>query len=209
MMNDRSGGIRLRLLAGAGAITLVAAACGGSTPSATAPASAPPAATTTPSGSGGGSPSAATGDVDLFTTTYAPDAGQDGGTAIMGDWQEATQFNPYYLTQVSEANVASAAWSTLVTLTSDYKYAPDLAVDVPTLDNGGVKVPGDNGDAMSVTWKLRDGLKWSDGKDITCDDVKYAREWVMDPANVGVIVSGWEDLSAIDCPSATDIVMHY
>jgi len=31
----------------------------------------------------------------------------------------------------------------------------------------------------------------------------------MDPANVGVIVSGWEDLSAIDCPSATDIVMHY
>ena len=128
---------------------------------------------------------------------------------IIGDWQEATQFNPYYLTQVTEANVASATWATLVTLTHDYKYAPDLAADIPTLDNGGVKVPGDNGDAMTVTWKLRDGLKWSDGKDMTCDDFKYAWEWVMDPDNVGVITSGFEDITAWDCPSATDMVLHF
>jgi peptide/nickel transport system substrate-binding protein len=80
---------------------------------------------------------------------------------------------------------------------------------VPTLENGGVKAPGDNGDAMTVTWTLRDGLEWSDGEPLTCDDVKYAWEWVMHPDNVGVITSGWEDLSAIDCPSDTTIVMHY
>ena len=53
-------------------------------------------------------------DIDLFTTGYAPADGQDGGTAIIGDWQEATQFNPFYLTQVTEANVAAATWATLV-----------------------------------------------------------------------------------------------
>ncbi|MEO5964954.1 MAG: ABC transporter substrate-binding protein, partial [Candidatus Limnocylindrales bacterium] len=38
---------------------------------------------------------------------------------------------------------------------------------------------------------------------------KYAYEWVMDPANVGEILSGFEDLSAWDCPSATDMVLHF
>ncbi|HEX5828881.1 MAG TPA: peptide ABC transporter substrate-binding protein, partial [Candidatus Limnocylindrales bacterium] len=210
-MTTSSGGSRRRLLAGVGAATLIAAACGGSTPT-TDPGDTAAPATTAPAASDGASPSASapgTGEIDLFTTGYAPEEGAAGGTAIVGDWQEATQFNPYYLTQVTEANVASAAWSTLVTLTHDYKYAPDLAVDVPTLENGGVMVPGDNGDAMTVTWTLRDGLKWSDGEPLTCDDVKYAWEWVMHPDNVGVITSGWEDLTAIDCPSDTSIVMHY
>jgi peptide/nickel transport system substrate-binding protein len=206
-MTNRSGGMRLRLLIGASAAMLVAAACGGSPSTTTTPGSAGPAASSEPSAAT--SPSAPGGDIDLFTTGYAPDDGTDGGTAIVGDWQEATQFNPYYLTQVTEANVASATWASLVVFTHDYKYAPDLAADIPTLDNGGVKVPGDNGDAMTVTWKLRDGLKWSDGTDLTCDDFKYAWEWVMDPDNVGVITSGFEDVSAWDCPSATDMVLHF
>jgi len=207
-MTNRSGGTRLRLLIGASAAVLVAAACGGSVTPTASPASQAPS---TASGSSGDSapPSVATGEIDLFNTDYAPAEGTDGGSVIMGDWQEATQFNPYYLTQVTEANVASATWSSLVTLTHDYKYAPDLAADIPTLDNGGVKAPGDNGDAMTVTWKLRDGLKWSDGKDMTCDDFKYAWEWVMDPDNVGVITSGFDDLTAWDCPSATDMVLHF
>ena len=127
---------------------------------------------------GGGSPSAPAGEINLFDTAYEPASGSDGGQAIIGDWQEATQFNPYYFTQVTEGNVASATWATLATFTDDYKYAPDLAKEIPTLDNGGVKVPGDGGDAMTVTWNLRDNLKWSDGQDLTCDDFKYAWEWV-------------------------------
>ena len=62
---------------------------------------------------------------------------------------------------------------------------------------------------MTVTWKLRDGLKWSDGEDLTCDDFKYAWEWVMDPDNVGVITSGFDDVTAWDCPSPTEMVLHF
>ncbi len=128
---------------------------------------------------------------------------------IIGDWQEATQFNPYYYGQVTEANVAALAWHSLVTINNDFKYVPQLAADpFPTIANGGVTV-GQNGDAMTVTWKLRDGLKWSDGEPLTCDDFKYAWEWVMDPTNVGVVLAGWEDITAIDCPSDTDMVLHF
>jgi len=186
---------------------VVLAACQGAAttpaPSTTTEASTPPA--TNPSASVAPAQDA----IDLFGTKYKPEDGTDGGSILIGDWQEANEFNPYYLSQVTEANVAAATWATLVVLTNDYKYAPDLAKDIPTLDNGGVKAPGENGDAMTVRWTLRDGLKWSDGQPLTCDDFKYAWEWVMDKDNVGVITAGFEDISAWDCPSATEMVQHF
>ncbi|MEI7745085.1 MAG: peptide ABC transporter substrate-binding protein [Chloroflexota bacterium] len=197
------------LLAGA---TILVAACGGTSatpspaPATPAPATAAPV-TPAPATE---APSATPAPVDLFGTTYAPEAGTSGGTIIIGDWQEATQFNPYYLGQVTEANVASLVWHSLLTISSDFRYIPQLAAEpIPTTANGGVKVPGDGGDAMTVTWKIRDGLKWSDGQPLTCDDFKYAWEWVLDPGNVGVITAGWEDITAFDCPSNTDMVWHF
>src|SRR6476661_1682270 len=172
----------MRKLIGLFASTMIVfAACqGAATPSPSTASTAPAPSTAT----GGASPSAggstAPEKVDLTHTAYKPDpAAKDGGTLIIGDWQEANQFNPFYLGQVTEANVASAVWSSLVVLTNDYKYAPDLASDIPTTDNGGVKVPGDGSDAMTVTWKLRPNLKWSDGQPLTCDDYKSPPHRIM------------------------------
>jgi peptide/nickel transport system substrate-binding protein len=198
----------------AGAAILVAA-CGGTsnTPAPTtaptaAPATAAPA--TAAPASAAPSESAAPAVVDLFGSTYKPADGKSGGTIIIGDWQEATQFNPYYYSQVTEANVASLVWHSLLTISSDFRYIPQLAAEpIPTTTNGGVKVPGDNGDAMTVTWKLRSGLKWSDGKPLTCDDFKYAWEWVLDKDNTGVVTAGWSNIKAFDCPSDTDMVLHF
>jgi peptide/nickel transport system substrate-binding protein len=194
----------------AGAAILVAA-CGG-TSTTPAPASEPPPTTapgSTAPESVEPSPTEA-GPVDLFGTTYAPAQGTPGGSIIIGDWQEATQFNPYYITQVTEANVAALTWHTLVTITHDFRYIPQLAAEpIPTTDNGGVVVPGVNGDAMTVTWKLRDGLKWSDGEPLTCDDFEYAWEWVLSPDNTGVVLTGFEDITDIECSSDTDMVWHF
>jgi peptide/nickel transport system substrate-binding protein len=41
--------------------------------------------------------------------------------------------------------------------------APDLATDTGTA----------NEDATSWSWTLKDGLKWEDGSDLTCEDIKY------------------------------------
>ncbi|HYN69134.1 MAG TPA: ABC transporter substrate-binding protein, partial [Candidatus Eisenbacteria bacterium] len=147
--------------------------------------------------------------VDLVDTTYSPEVGATGGGLVVGDWQEANEFNPYYLRLATEANVASAAWASLVTLTSNHRYAPDLATEIPTTANGGVKVPGDGTDAMTVTWTLKEGLKWSDGLDLTCDDFRYAWEWVLEPDNERVITAGWNLISAVDCPSPTQLVLHF
>lgn len=181
---------------------IVFGACGSGGPTATAePTAAPPTAAPTPTAE----------TVDLTNTKYAPDAGTNGGILLIGDWQEATLFQPFYAGQVTEANVASATWASLVVSTYDYKYAPDLATGIPTTANGGVKVPGDGSDAMTVTWTLRDGLKWSDGQPLTCDDFKFTWSWNLDPANTGLYggTSSYEPISAVDCPSPTTIVYHF
>jgi peptide/nickel transport system substrate-binding protein len=207
-----------RLVGAFASAMFVFAACGGAaspSPSAsTEPASNPPASA---AGGESGSP-AASGDTggkpDLFTTTYTtrrvPGA-PTGGKLIYADWQEATEFNFYYQGQVTEANLSAATQGGLVTVTDDFKYAPDQSTEIPTLDNGGVKVPGDNGDAMTVTWKLRPDLKWSDGSALTCDDYKYTQDWIMDKDNTGLFAgrSGYEDVSKFECTDPQTIVLHF
>lgn len=172
-------------------------------------------ATTTPSNTASqpaGTPVApSTTAVNIFDSAYAPAAGTKGGQILIGDWQEANQFNPFYSGQVTEANVNSAVWASLVVPTSDYKYLPDLAAEPATTANGDVQVPGANGDAMTVTWKLKADLKWSDGQPLTCDDFAYTWKWNMDPANTGLFggTVGYDSITAVDCPDATTIVYHY
>ena len=195
--------MRKRILALLGISAIAFAACGPATsPSPTTPPATPvitPVPTPTPE------------IVDLTNTKYAPDAGTDGGQLLIGDWQEANNFQPFYASQVTEANVISATQAGLVLPTYDYKFAPDLAKDIPTTQNGGVVVPGASGDAMTVTWTLKDGLKWSDDQPLTCDDFKYTWSWVMDKGNAGLPAgtTGYDQITAIDCPDATHIVEHF
>jgi peptide/nickel transport system substrate-binding protein len=202
--------MRKPLLALLGTVAIVFAACG-------------PAASGTPSGTG--TPVGPTAEptptpapiVRLDDSTY-PDRvdkdGADGGQIIIGDWQEANQFNPFYVGQVTEANVASAAWASLFVLTDDLRYMPDLATSIPTIDNGGV-VLDEGDDAMTVTWTLRDGLKWSDGEDLTCDDFLYAVEWILDPDNVGVILDPFgpneagDPFSTVECADDVTLIHHF
>lgn len=124
---------------------------------------------------------------NLTNTTYNKrfkPAKRQGGTVIFADWQEANLFNPYYYNQVTEANVTTATQAGLLTSTDDFKYAPDLADSIPTTANGGAVTNADG--SVTVTWKLREGLMWSDGQPLTCDDFAFTNNWIIDPGNVGM-----------------------
>ena len=70
-------------------------------------------------------------------------------------------------------------------------------------------LPGEGDDAMTVNWTLRPGLKWSDGEALTCDDFKFAWDWVLDENNFGVVTAGFEDIRDIDCRSDTEMIWHF
>lgn len=109
---------------------------------------------------------------------------------------------------MTEANVASLVWHSLLTVDSDARYVPQLAAEpIPTTANGGLTL-GQGGDAMTVTWRIRDGLRWSDGQPLTCDDFKYAWEWVLTAGNVAT-TTGFEDITSFECAFATDMTWHF
>ena len=124
------GGALMRKLVGLlASAAIVVAACGGTSttpaPATTAPTAAP--ATEAPASAPASEAPASEAPAeapDLFGTAYSPAPATPGGTIIIGDWQEATQFNPYYFTQVTEANVAATAWHTLLTISRRLQVHP-------------------------------------------------------------------------------------
>ncbi len=57
---------------------------------------------------------------------------------------------------------------------------PELAVELPSIENGEV-VQDEEGGTMSVTWKMRQDVRWEDGKPVTADDVIFTYNAITDP----------------------------
>src|SRR5206468_2997983 len=57
--------------------------------------------------------------------------------------------------------------------------------------NGGLAADG-----LTVTWKLKPGVRWHDGKPFTADDVVFTWEYASDPATAGVTIGSYKDVKA-------------
>ncbi len=58
---------------------------------------------------------------------------------------------------------------------------------------------------MTYTFKLVEGVKWHDGEAFTADDVKFTIEAIMDPDNGSENYPNYEEVSAINIISDTEI----
>ena len=194
--------MRRRLFGLLAAAAIVASACSSSsnTPSA-APTATPaptPAASATPV------------TIDLAKTNYKPEAiGKTGGKLVLGEWQEPdTAWTAEYGNAATDAEAFGIPFWGLWTATADFKFYPQLATNVPSVANGGVKI---NGTSMDVTINLIPGAKWSDGQPITCDDLDYQVKWQMDAGQVGNVQGqlGWENISGVDGGTGSNCVAHF
>ena len=73
-----------------------------------------------------------------------------GGTLIFGEWQAAAQLNPYLTTAVADFEAMFPISRGLVTVNDDGVYVPDLAVSMPSIDNGALVVDK-SGDGFTLT----------------------------------------------------------
>ncbi len=140
----------LRLIAAVSALALLAAACGDD---------------------GGGEGTPGTGDT---TATTDGAAGKEGGTLI---WTHEQEPPDLHLDDPNN-NLTIASWMIqgmldgLHGITGDTQFFPELlAEDAGITEN-------DDGSVTGV-FTLRDGLQWSDGDDLTADDVKFWYDVIM------------------------------
>jgi peptide/nickel transport system substrate-binding protein len=170
---------------------LILSACGGG-----APATQAPAATQAP----GANPTAPT-----VPTATAPIAG-GGGTVTLIIPEEPTTLNFYTADAAIVRQVAEATSMTgLDTIDQNGEFQPVLATELPTLENGGLSQ-----DYLTVTWKLRPDLKWSDGQAITSDDIKFTWEVLSNP-NSGALAGagGFDLIKSVDTPDSLTATLTY
>ncbi|MBM3603658.1 MAG: peptide ABC transporter substrate-binding protein [Alphaproteobacteria bacterium] len=113
------------------------------------------------------------------TLAMAPAAfaerGSDGQLNIIM-WQAPSTMNPYLSGGTKEIIAGSLTLEPLAGYDAQGNLYPRLAAEIPTVENGGIAE-----DLTSVTWKLREDVKWSDGSDFTADDVVFSAEYCMHP----------------------------
>jgi peptide/nickel transport system substrate-binding protein len=143
----------LRLSAASSAATLLAA-CGIQSPAPTAvPISATPLPTPLPTGRG------------------------TGGTLKLLYWQAPATLNPHLSANQADWDAGRVTYEPLADFDKAANLIPFLAEEIPSLTNGGVATDG-----KSVLWRLKQGIKWSDGEAFTADDVLFTYQFATNPA---------------------------
>ena len=144
---------------------------------------------------GAGSPgSAAEGRKNAFTIPH---------TLRIGDTQDFDSLNPHLATAITLGNLSQLTMAYLVRYGPDNRPVPELATVVPTEANGGI-----GKDGRTITWHLREGVKWSDGAPFDPDDVVFSTNAVNNPANNEVGRDGWDLITKIDEPNKHTVVFH-
>lgn len=123
------------------------------------------------------------------TGTASPTGTQAGGdgTQAPGDEEQVLNVNltaepesldPQRATDAVSLSVLKSLYSGLLRFDDELEVVPDLATDVPTVENGGISEDG-----LTYTFNLKDGLKWSDGEPLVAQAFVDAVRHLFEPGS--------------------------
>ncbi|MBD3677376.1 MAG: peptide ABC transporter substrate-binding protein [Rhodobacteraceae bacterium] len=129
--------------------------------------------------------------------------GSDGQVNIIY-WQAPSIMNPYLSGGTKDLEAASLVIEPLARYNQDGAMVPWLAQEVPTVENGGVSA-----DLTSITWKLKEGLLWSDGTPVTSEDVKFSWEYCTADGGGCAQAEKYNDVVAVETPDELTVVVKF
>ncbi|HRA30399.1 MAG TPA: peptide ABC transporter substrate-binding protein [Thermomicrobiales bacterium] len=193
------------------------AACGGSEKATSTPA----AAATSPSGGGEATKPAATAPsggseatkpVEASPTTgggsgEATEPGHGRGKADLLRilyWQAPTILNPHFSQGTKDSAASSLILEPLIDVDIKGNLIPVLAAEIPSLENGGVSKDG-----LSVTYKLKKDVTWSDGEPFTANDVKFTWQFTTDETAATTTIAKYIDIKDIEVVDDHTVTIHF
>ena len=129
---------------------------------------------------------------------YKPTKRGGGGTLKMLYWQGPVHLNPHFAGGTKEQEATRIFYEPLAGWDAEGNLIPMLATEIPSRANGGLAADG-----KSVTWKLKRGVTWHDGKPFTADDVLFTAEYAGNPATSTVTVAVYQDIKVEKIDSHT------
>ena len=122
------------------------------------------------------------------------------------------QFTPQYASSSYDQYVVNLCYQPMLKYNADNELEPELASEMPTLSD----------DGLTITYKLREGVKFSDGTELTSKDVKFTFTTMCDNSYTGGnidgmdVVEGYQDyfdgkadeVTGIETPDDYTVVFH-
>jgi peptide/nickel transport system substrate-binding protein len=120
------------------------------------------------------------------------------------DEDDISNLNPFLATAAPIGPLSELTSAEFVRFDASGKPVPDLVTTIPTKANGGISPDG-----RTLTWHLRHGLRWSDGKPLTSADVLYTYRVATDRDNDITVREPWERLSSLTAPDPYTVVFRF
>jgi peptide/nickel transport system substrate-binding protein len=127
-----------------------------------------------------------------------------GGTLRLFYWQAPTTVNPHLSAGTKDYSASRITYEPLASYDEGGTLIPFLAAEIPSLENGELAA-----DARSVTWKLKQGVQWSDGEPFTADDVLFTFEYVTNPDVASTSVASYSTVERVEVVDDYTVTVHF
>src|SRR3954453_8391109 len=124
------------------------------------------------------------------TLQYKPTKAGGGGPLKILLWQAPTLLNPHFALGTKDQIASRIFFEPLAGWDKKGNLVPCLAAEAPSKQNGGLSPDG-----LSVTWKLKQGVRWHDGKPFTADDVVFTWQYASDLATAAYTTGSYKDIT--------------
>ncbi|HYX04542.1 MAG TPA: peptide ABC transporter substrate-binding protein [Reyranella sp.] len=123
--------------------------------------------------------------------SYKPTKRGGGGLLKVLWWQGATLLNPHFAVGTKDQDGSRFFYEPLAGWDADGNLVPVLASSIPGREDGTLAPDG-----KSVTWRLKQGVTWHDGKPFTADDVVFNWQYANNPATAATTSAVYKDVKA-------------
>ena len=128
----------------------------------------------------------------LMAPAAFAERGADGNANVIY-WQAPSTLNPYLSSGTKDVEASSLVLEPLAGFDEKGNVFARLAVDVPTVDNGGISA-----DLTTITWKIKDGMLWSDGSPVTADDAIFTWQYCTHPEGGCAQEARYQGVSSVE-----------
>ena len=108
-------------------------------------------------------------------------------------WQAPTILNPHLASGTKDFHASHVCTEPLLNADVAGAFRPVLAAVVPSRANGGLARDG-----KSVTYKLKRGVKWADGRAFTADDVVFTFQFINNRQTGAITYASYQDVEKVE-----------
>ena len=125
------------------------------------------------------------------------------GVFRFSEYSDPKNLNPVLNSASPTLDLSMFIYSWAVRYDDKARPVPDALSEIPTVANGDVSKDG-----MTLKYKLRHNIKWQDGQPLTCRDLKFTWDVIMNPHNNVVTTDGFKNIGSIDCSDPHVALIH-